>query len=176
MHGTCYLILTLKRLCCFTLLLFLLAGSTAHQLVAQDREGPVTESNEPAPSGQQPLTVTEQVIRDVLEPLQRGIEEHDPAKVLDVFNHEQTPDYARFRDHVRAFFSEYETIRFRYRVLQVTSEKDTAFAIAEVDMAAKPMDETRLEVRRSTQMRFELKLGSKGWKLVGFKPGDFFML
>ena len=41
-------------------------------------------------------------------------------------------------------------------------------------MAATPVDETKLAVQRSTQMRFEIKLGAKGWKLAGFKPSDFF--
>jgi hypothetical protein len=140
---------------------------------AQAQEEPSQEQEPPA-SGPQPLTLTEQVIRDVLEPLQRGIEEHNPAQVLGVFDPEETPDYARLRDHMRAFFSQYETICFRYKVLQVTSEKDHGSAIAEVDMAATPMDETKVDVQRSAQMSFQLKLGDKGWKLVGFKPSDFF--
>ena len=75
---------------------------------------------------------------------------------------------------MRAFFSQYEAVRFRYKVLQVTSEKDHGSAIAEIDMAATPADETKMAVQRSTQMSFQLKLGAKGWKLVGFKPSDFF--
>ena len=122
----------------------------------------------------QPLTLTEQVVRDVLEPLQRGIEEHSAAQVLAVFDQQETPDYAQLRDQMRAFFSQNASVRFRYKVLQVTAEKDHGFAIAEIDMAATPVDETQLGVQRSTQMRFQIKLGTKGWKLVGFKPADFF--
>ena len=140
---------------------------------AQAQQEPAPEQEPPA-SGPQPLTVTEQVIRDVLEPLQSGIEEHKLAQVLAVFDPEETPDYARLRDQMRAFFNQHETVRFRYKVLQVTSEKDHGSAIAEVDMAATPMDETKMAVQRSTQMSFQLKLGAKGWKLVGFKPSDFF--
>src|SRR5271166_1726491 len=156
-------------------LLFLVAGCVGTpQIIAQDQQAPSPEQDQPDASGQQPLTVTEQVIRDVLEPLQRGIEEHRPAQVLAIFDDHDTPDYAQLRDQMRAFFSQYETIRFRYKVLQVTSEKDHGFAIAEIDMAATPADETQLAVQRTTQMRFQMKLGAKGWKLVGFKPSDFF--
>ena len=81
---------------------------------------PAPEQEQPNASGPQPLTLTEQVIRDVLEPLQRGIEEHDVAQVLAVFDQQETPDYAQFRDQMRAFFSQNETVRFRYKVLQVT--------------------------------------------------------
>jgi hypothetical protein len=155
----------------FVLLMVVLCGGT--YLAAQVEQNPPSEQ-EPPSSAPQPLTLTEQVIQDVLEPLQRGIEEHNPAQVLAVFDPQETPDYARFRDQMRAFFSQYETVRFRYKVLQVTSEKNHGSAIAEVDMAATPMDQTKMAVQRSTQMSFQLKLGAKGWKLVGFKPSDFF--
>ena len=141
---------------------------------AQVQQAPAPEQEPPEASSPQPLTVTEQVIQDVLEPLQRGIEEHSPAQVLAVFDQQKTPDYARLRDQMRAFFSQNDAVRFRYKVLQVTSEKDHGSAIAEVDMAATPADETKMAVQRSTQMSFQLKLGDKRWKLVGFKPSDFF--
>jgi hypothetical protein len=146
----------------------------APPISAQAQQPPAAEQEPPEPSSPQPLTVTEQVIQDVLEPLQRGIEEHSPAQVLAVFDPQETPDFARLRDQMRAFFSQHEAVRFRYKVLQVTSEKDHGSAIAEVDMAATPADETKMAVMRSTQMSFQLKLGDKGWKLVGFKPSDFF--
>ena len=165
-----------KRRCSFArfaLLLLVMGWGRMPEIVAQAQQEPAPEQEPPA-SSPQPLTLAEQVIRDVLEPLQRGIEEHNPAQVLAVFDPEETPDYARLRDQMRAFFSQHETVRFRYKVLQVTSEKDHGSAIAEVDMAATPMDETRMAVQRDTQMSFQLKLGAKGWKLVGFKPSDFF--
>jgi|SRR5271157_639751 len=158
----------------FVLLLLVAGCFGMAQIIAQAQQAPAPEQDQPNASGQQPLTITEQVIRDVLEPLQRGIEEHSPAQVLAIFDDRETPDYAQLRDQMRAFFSQYEAVRFRYKVLQVTSEKDHGLAIAEIDMAATPMDETKMAVQRSTQMSFQLKLGAKGWKLVGFKPSDFF--
>ncbi len=163
-----------KRLVTVALFLLLVAGTggTAQVLAQAQQPSPGQDPSE-APSIQ-PLTLTEQVVQDVLEPLQRGIEEHSAAKVLAVFDQQETPDYAQLRDQMRAFFSQHESIRFRYKVLQVEAEKDHGFAIAEIDMAATPLDEIQLTVRRSTQMRFQIKLGVKGWKLVGFKPADFF--
>jgi hypothetical protein len=32
----------------------------------------------------------------------------------------------------------------------------------------------QVPVRRSVQMRFQLKLEPKGWKVTGFSPADFF--
>ena len=157
------------------LLLLLVVGcGVSARVFAQAQQAPAPEQDESNSPDTQPLTLTEQVIRDVLEPLQRGIEEHSAAQVLAVFDEQDTPDYARLRDQMRAFFSQNASVRFRYKVLQVTAEKDQGFAIAEIDMAATPADTTQLAVQRSTQMRFQIKLGPKGWKLVGFKPSDFF--
>lgn len=149
-----------------------LVGTTL--LLAQSQQTPAPEQDEPNASGQEPLTVTEQVIRDVLQPLQRGVEEHNLAQVLAVFDPQETPAYPQLRDQLRAFLAQHEPVRFRYKVLQVTSDKDHAIAVAEIDMAATPADETQLTVQRTTQMRFQMKLGTKGWKLVAFKPSDFF--
>jgi len=157
------------------LFLLLVAGcGGAARVFAQAQQAPAPEQDESNSADTQPLTLTEQVIRDALEPLQRGIQEHSAAQVLAVFDQQETPDYAQLRDQMRAFFSQNSSVRFRYKVLQVAAEKDHGFAIAEIDMAATPVDETQLGVQRSTQMRFEIKLGPKGWKLVGFKPADFF--
>jgi hypothetical protein len=41
-------------------------------------------------------------------------------------------------------------------------------------MDAEPADILPTEQRRSTQMRFDLKRGPKGWKVIGLRPADFF--
>ena len=75
---------------------------------------------------------------------------------------------------MRSFFDRYETVNFRYQLLQVTSEKDHATAIAEIDMDAAPADESQVIQRRSVRLRFELKRDPAGWKVIGFSPSDFF--
>jgi hypothetical protein len=165
----------LKKARKVALLLLLVASCLgANQVLGQEQQAAPSEHDESDATSTQPLTLTELVIRDVLDPLQRGIQEHSAAQVLAVFDEQETPDYTQLRDQVRAFFSQNDSIRFRYKVLQVTAEKDHGFAIAEIDMDPTPLDQTKLGVQRSTQMRFQIKLGPKGWKLVGFKPADFF--
>src|SRR5271157_5108875 len=105
----------------FALLLIVLGCEGTPQIVAQAQEAPPSEQEQPAAPGPQPLTLTEQVIRDVLEPFQRGIEEHNVAQVLAVFDQQETPDYGQLRDQMRAFFDQTEAVRFRYKVLQVTA-------------------------------------------------------
>lgn len=155
------------------------------------RANPLRQSANSAPSGkqsgdrgpsgakssdsqQQPLDFTEEVVRDVLSRLQTGIQSHNLQQVLDLFDADSMPGYALTRDQLQAFFDQYDPILFRYKVLQVSEDKGQSSATAEVDMDATPRDETATAIRRSTQMRFDMKLESKGWKIIGLRPKDFF--
>ncbi len=139
---------------------------------AQSQSAAQTEpADQPAP---QPIDLSDEVIRDVLDHLQRGIETHDLERVLDIFDRQNMKDFAQFQDQMVAFFRRYDSIRFRYQLLQVTSDKDSGSAIADIDMDADPSDILPTPQRRSTQMRFQLKRSPKGWKVVALKPADFF--
>jgi hypothetical protein len=143
------------------------------QLLVQDQV-PAPVPGQAESSGEEDLDLSDQVIRDVFGPLQRSIEGHNLYQVLALFDRQAMPDYAQFRDHLRAFFDQYDAIRFRYQLLQVASDKNHASAVAEIEMDATPADTSQVTLRRDTQMRFRLILGRKGWKLVGFTPADFF--
>src|ERR1019366_3441199 len=141
-------------------------------LLAQSQQPPAPEPAQPP--AEEKLDLSDQVIRDIFGPLQRGMEGHNPYQVLALFDQQQMPDYAQFRDQLRAFFAQYDAIRFRYQLLQVTSDKNGGSAVAEIEMEATPADESQVILRRDTQMRLRLTLGSKGWRLAGFAPADFF--
>jgi hypothetical protein len=140
----------------------------------EEQQSSTSEPARPDASSQQPLDLTEQVIHDVLEPLQAGMTGHSLRQVLATLDREDMPGYAQVRDQLAAFFRQYEAVRFRYKVLQVTADKDHGFAMAEVDLEAQSVDRNQVPAQRSTQMRFQIKLGPKGWKIVGFQPSDFF--
>ncbi|MGB8771415.1 MAG: hypothetical protein WCC92_17485 [Candidatus Korobacteraceae bacterium] len=144
------------------------------QLLAQNPQPPSSSPDQPQPPGEENLDLSDQVIRDVFEPLQRGMEGHNLYQVLALFDQQETPDYARVRGQFRAFFDQYDAIRFRYQLLQVTSEKNHGSAVAEIEMDTTPADPSQVTLRHETQMRFRLILGHKGWRLVGFAPADFF--
>jgi hypothetical protein len=131
-------------------------------------------AEQPSPAASQPIDLSDEVVRDVLDHLQRGIETHDLDRVLDIFDRQNMKDFAQFQDQMVAFFRRYDSIRFRYQLLQVTSDKDSGSAIADIDMDADPSDILPTPQRRSTQMRFQLKRSPKGWKVVALKPADFF--
>lgn len=154
------------------LLVVLLATVLQSGLLAQNQQPPAPGPAQPP--AEETLDLNDQVIRDVFGPLQRGMESHNPYQVLALFDQQQMSDYAQVRDQLRAFFAQYDAIRFRYQLLQVTSDKNGGSAVAEIEMEATPADPSQIIVRRDTQMRFRLTLGRKGWRLVGFSPADFF--
>ncbi len=144
------------------------------QLLAQNQPPKAAAPDKSQDSGDNELDLNDQVIRDVFGPLQRAMEAHNLYQVLAVFDQQGTPDYAQVRDQLRAFFYQHDAIRFQYQLLQVTSDKDQGSAVADIQMDATPADPSQVTLRRETQMRFRMKLGPKGWRLVGFSPGDFF--
>jgi len=155
------------------LLLWTLLGPL--RLAAQDASpaGSPTQSP-PASSSSPSVDLSDEVVRDVLSDFQRGIEGHNLDRLLDTFDPDGTKDYPQIRDQFVAFFRLHENVKFRYQLLQVTSEKDVAFATADVEMDALPSDILPTEQRRTAQMRFQMKLTPKGWRLTGLKPMDFF--
>src|ERR1039457_7042758 len=110
----------------------LLATGLQCGLLAQNQQPPAAEPAQPP--AEEKLDLSDQVIRDVFGPLQRGMEGHNPYRVRGLFDPEQMPDYAQFRDQLRAFFAQYDAIRFRYQLLQVTSDKNGGSAVAEIEM------------------------------------------
>ena len=153
----------------FSLLVVLLSAA-----LAQSQQSPAPEPDLAQPSGEEKLDLSDEVIRDVFKPLQRGMEAHNPYQVLAIFDQQGTPDYVQVRDQLRAFFDQYDAIRFRYQLLQATSDKNGGSAVAEIEMEATPAEPSQVTLRREAQMRFRLTLGAKGWRLVGFAPADFF--
>jgi hypothetical protein len=137
----------------------------------QSHADSATKSDDKDP---QPLSLSDQLIQQVLEPLRTGMETQDVSQVLSVFDRQEMSGYGDLQSQLRAFFHMYDEVRFRYQLLQATADGDHGSATAELDMDALPYEPTQTAARRSVQMRFQLKQSPKGWKVVGFTPADFF--
>jgi hypothetical protein len=135
---------------------------------------PKTETGGQNAPVQQPLTLSDQITRDVLNPLHRGMETQNIQLVLSIFDEQELDSYADLPGQLRAFFQQYAEVRFRYQLLQATADKNQASATAELQMDGLPYLTSQIPSRRSTQMRFELKREAKGWKVTEFSPSDFF--
>ena len=140
-------------------------------LVAALAPAAPAQQNPPADQG---LTLSDQVVQQILEPLQMGMQTQNIQLVLSLFDKKELNSYSDLQGQLLAFFQQFDEVNFRYRLLQVTADKEHGSATAEMEMDALPYGLTQVPVRRSVQMRLQLKLGSKGWKIAGFTPSDFF--
>jgi len=147
-----------KPLICITLLMSLPAVAAAQQKNPPDAAA----------------SLGDQVIQQVLQPLQTGMQTQNIQQILSVFDKKELDSYSELERQLRAFFQQYDEINFRYQLLQVTADDDRASATAEMQMDALPYGVTQTPVRRSVQMRLRLKQGTKGWKIAAFTPSDFF--
>jgi hypothetical protein len=150
------------------------AVSQATQEKPPEAAAETLPAEQPASPAAQALDLSDEVVRDVLTNLQQGIADHDLDRVLEIFDQQNMKDYAQFHDQMVAFFRRYDSVKFRYQLLQVASDKEGGFAIADIDMDADPSDTLPTPQRRSTQMRFQMKRGPNGWKVVALRPADFF--
>lgn len=139
-------------------------------------QAPAKPAAETPPPGDDALSLSDQLIQDVLEPLRTGMETQNIKQVMSIFDKAEMPNYGDLQQQVNAFLRQYQEVRFRYQILQATAQNDHASATAELDMDALPYVASMIEARRSVQMRFQLKQEAKGWRVVGFSPSDFFSL
>jgi hypothetical protein len=134
---------------------------------------------QPANADSDKLSLSDQIIQDVLEPLRAGVETQNIRQMLAVFDKREVSDYGDLEQQLHAFFRQYNEVRFRYQLLQAASQQDAAdgdhaTVSAEFDMDAMPYDVSSVPSRRSAQMHLSLKREAKGWKVTAFSPADFF--
>jgi len=121
----------------------------------------------------QGLTLSDQLVQQVLDPLRTGMQAQNIEMVLSVFDKKELNSYSDLQGQLRAFFQQFSEVDLRYQFLQATAENGRGSATVEMQMDALPYDPV-VAVRRSVQMRLQLKLGPKGWKITSFTPSDFF--
>jgi len=143
-------------------------------LLGQPAAGQQSPAKAAASSPSQPLTISDLVVKQVLEPLRIGMITHNLKTVLSVFDKNELTDSTDFEGHLQAFFRQFQETNFRYQLLQAAQDKERASAIVLMEMDAYPYETTSIAVRRSVQMRMQLKLTPTGWKIASFAPSDFF--
>jgi hypothetical protein len=156
-----------------TLLALLLAAVPG--FAQQPNAAAPDDAAQPLAQDTQPqLDLQEGIARDVLEPLQAGMESRNLKQVISVFDPQSVSDFPQLRDRMKALLDAYAAVRFRYKILQASSEGAHASMTCEVDLDATPLDGGQVPTRRTTQMRLQLTQTPKGWRISAFSPGDFF--
>jgi 6-phosphogluconate dehydrogenase len=130
----------------------------------------------PSTSTNQGLSLSDQVIQQILEPLRNGMVTQNIQMVLSVFDKKELDSYTDLQGQLQAFFQTYDEVRFRYQIMQVTGDQGTGSMTAMVEMDALPYGASQVPTRRSVQMRFQIRLKGEKWKVTSFRPADFFGL
>ena len=163
-----------KRLICLAVVAVFWVAPVAAR-AATTLDAMPQQSNPPsetAPS--QAPDLSDLVVQQVLQPLRTGIESQNIQMVLAVFDKKELNGYSDLQGQLQAFFQLFNEVQLRYQLLQVTADDGRGSATVEMQMDALPYDRSLPVSRRSTQMRLQLKMSSKGWKIASFTPADFF--
>lgn len=172
------------------LFLALLSLALASVLVAQDAQAPpsgATQTQDSNPEEQNKdkkkqkksekasdtTIFSDRVANDVLNDLRDGLEGHSQRLLLSAFDGDKMDGYLSFEDQIQAFFERYEGFRVHFRIIQTELEGPKGIVLAEFELEGMPRGGGPV-LRRSSQLRFELERGNKGWKVVDFRPRRFF--
>jgi hypothetical protein len=118
---------------------------------------------------------SDRVMENVLRDLKDGLEGHIERLTMSVFDDNEMDGYLQFQDQLDRFFEKYDAFRIHYRIVQNSVEGPKGIALVEMQMEAEPRQGRGAPMRRDEQIRLELERGKKGWKIVDFRPRDFFM-
>ncbi len=120
-----------------------------------------------------PPEFTSEAAAAPLDQIGEGLASHDPAQLLRAFDSAGLPDYSGFRNQVRAWFTTYESFRAFYRITEARPEGTSGVVLAEFEVEAVPADGSSA-LHKQAQIRFVMRSGSAGWRIVDVSPRSFF--
>jgi hypothetical protein len=114
------------------------------------------------------------VARYVLGEVRDGLEGHVQRLMLSAFDDDNMPGYLSFEDQIEAMFDRYSEFRVHFRILQTTVEGPKGVVLVDFQLEEMPKANNAQPQRKSSQIRFELQRGRKGWRIVDISPRGFF--
>lgn len=115
----------------------------------------------------------QKIANDVLGQIRDGLEGHSRRLMLSAFDGDKMDGYLNFEDQIDAYFNRYEAFRVHFRISNVTVEGTRGVVLVDTDLEQTPSGGAA-PVRKRGQLRFELELGRKGWRVVDFRDRGFF--
>ena len=115
-----------------------------------------------------------EVAEQVIQLLTSGLEGHSAPRMLSAFDGESMDSYLNFQNQIAALFDRYDSFRVHFRIAQIKSEGATGVALVDFEIEEIPRSADTQPVRKSDELRIEIKRGKKGWKIVDLKPREFF--
>ena len=109
-----------------------------------------------------------------VEQMRAGLEQHNVQIMLAAFDDRTMPNYAQFREQLRAYFQQNESFRARTRVLGTETSGESASSLVEIELEAQPVGGNGPVTRKSGQLRVDLVRAGNGWKIRELTPRSFF--
>ncbi len=120
------------------------------------------------------VTFSDDVAKDLLEQLARGIEGHDQSQMLAAFDRDAMDGYLNFADQIGTLFDNYDSFRLHYTIDQATPAGAKGIVLVDVELEEIPASQSLQPIHKHDQLRFEMSRGKRGWKIVNVNPRNFF--
>src|SRR5947209_11781634 len=128
------------------------------------------QAQKPDAPTSQDSSFTEQAASKLLDQVAEGLNGRIAKKMLSAFDLNRMNGGAVFKDQISAFFNQTDSIRVRFKLLEVTD--NVATVDAELDVT--PNGDLAPAQHKHTQLRFAEENSSGGGDVVEVMPGIFF--
>jgi hypothetical protein len=142
----------------------------------KDKDKKKDKKKNKSDDGQDVLDTTvfsEKVANDVLGQIRDGLEGHTQRLMLGAFDDYTMDGYLQFEDQIERMFQRYDSFRVHFTIVQTTVEGSRGIVLVNARLEETPRGGGAPQSRTS-QLRFELERGKKGWKVVDFRDRGFF--
>ena len=119
-------------------------------------------------SGEQ--VFTEADAANLLKQVAEGLQGHSKKRMLSAFDLSQMDGGPLFAEQITAFFSDYDSIRVHFKLVQV---KDNV-AVVDAEMDSTPRNAADPPQHKNIQLRFTAATVAGGWKFVDVQPRNYF--
>lgn len=114
--------------------------------------------------------LTEAVASKLVGQMAEGLQGHSARRMLGTFDLSLMDGGPIFKEQITAFFSQYESIRVHFKLVEV---KDNT-AIVDAEMDATPPESANAPEHKSLQIRLMAARTAAGWKFIDLQPRNFF--
>jgi len=113
---------------------------------------------------------TDSAASKLLSQVAEGLQGHSPRKMLSTFDLSRMTGGPVFKEQITAFFSQYDTIRVHFKLVEVTGN----VAVVDAEMEETPRSALTAPQHKNMELRFTAEKVASGWKFVDVQPRTFF--
>ncbi|MBI2683422.1 MAG: hypothetical protein HYX26_09465 [Acidobacteriales bacterium] len=153
--------------------------STSSDTKKEDKKKDEKKKKDKSKSGgaQDPIDTSkvfnERAANEVLGMIRDGLEGHSRRLMLSAFDGDKMDGYLSFEDQIESYFDHYDPFRVNFRISNVAIDGTKGVVLVDTELEQTPQG-GGAPVRKRGQLRFELELGKKGWRVTDVRDRNFF--